>query len=171
MGALFQDSLVRHRSQKKSSDTDTDVRRKMSDVRRRGQNKMSEEEIRSQQWSLILCGVVTVNFRVLSLFVVATCCSYSKTESVVINFSSAWWRSNKSTHRAEPAFEVTTTRDNTITYKNRPFTWKKWVASRWQGFRQVIWLLVFIEPVRSLLYKMTDAALCIRRKMTGKAAS
>jgi hypothetical protein len=37
-----------------------------------------------------LCGVLTVNFRVLSLFVVTKCYSYSKTESVIINYNSPW---------------------------------------------------------------------------------
>jgi hypothetical protein len=37
----------------------------------------------------ILCGVVTVTFRVLSLSVVTKCYSYSKIESVIINCSSA----------------------------------------------------------------------------------
>jgi hypothetical protein len=34
---------------------------------------------RSQKWGLLFCGVVTVTFRVLSLFLVTKCCSYSKT--------------------------------------------------------------------------------------------
>jgi hypothetical protein len=67
---------------------------------------MLEEEIRSQQWSLILCGVVTITFRVLTLFAVTTCYSYSKTESVVITCTSTWWRSNKSTHQPNPRLKL-----------------------------------------------------------------
>jgi hypothetical protein len=58
-------------------------------------------------WSDVfsLRGVVTVTFRVSSLFVVTNC--YSKIESVIINCSSAWWASSKSTHPAKPASKVT----------------------------------------------------------------
>jgi nitrate reductase NapE component len=40
------------------------------------ENKQKSEEVRSKVF--ILCGVVTVTFRLLSLFVVAKCYSYSK---------------------------------------------------------------------------------------------
>jgi hypothetical protein len=42
------------------------------------------------------------------------CCSYSKTESDVINCSSAWWRPKKFTHRAKSASEVTNTSDTIL---------------------------------------------------------
>jgi hypothetical protein len=87
----------RHRSQREKSETE--------DVRR---CQMSAE-VRSE--TFILCGTVTVNFRVLALFVVTACSSYSKIESVIINCSSAWWRSNKTIHRAKTASEITNTRD------------------------------------------------------------
>jgi hypothetical protein len=45
------------------------------------EDKQMSEEVRSEVF--VLCGVVTVTFRVLSLFVVTKCCSYS-------NCSSAW---------------------------------------------------------------------------------
>jgi hypothetical protein len=50
--------------------------------------KSAEEEVRSE--SFILRGVVTVTFGVLSLFVATKCYSCSETESVIINYSSAW---------------------------------------------------------------------------------
>jgi hypothetical protein len=37
------------------------------------------------------------------------CYRYSKIESFIINCSSAWWRSNKSTHQSKPASNVTNT--------------------------------------------------------------
>jgi hypothetical protein len=62
----------------------------------------------------ILCGVVTVTFRVLSLFVVMTCYNYSRIESVIINCSSAWWISNKSICQSKPVSKVANTCDNII---------------------------------------------------------
>jgi hypothetical protein len=44
--------------------------------------KSEEEEVRSE--AFILCGVVTVTFRVLSLFVATKCYSYSKIELQLI---------------------------------------------------------------------------------------
>jgi hypothetical protein len=72
--------------------------------------KQKKSEIRSDVVSL--CGVVTVTFRVLSLFVVTKCYSYSKIESAIINCSSAWWISNKSTHQSKPASKITNTLEN-----------------------------------------------------------
>jgi hypothetical protein len=78
------------------------------------EGKQNSEEFRSE--AFILCGVVTVTFRVLSLFVVMNYYSYSKTESVIINCSSAWWISNKSNPLI--ACRVTRTRDNNKTITN-----------------------------------------------------
>jgi hypothetical protein len=59
--------------------------------------RIRQNRRRNQKW-FILCGVVAVTFRVLSLFVVTKWYSYSKIESVITNCSSAWWISNKSDH-------------------------------------------------------------------------
>jgi hypothetical protein len=74
-------------------------------MRHRAQTQKSEKEV------FILCCVVTVTFRVISLFVVTKCYSYSKIESVLINSSPACWTTNKSTHIVKPASKVTNTRD------------------------------------------------------------
>jgi hypothetical protein len=72
-------------------------------------------EVRSEVF--ILCGVVTVTFRVLSLFTVTKCYGCSKTESVIINCSSDWWISNNSTHRAKPTSKDNNTRDNIHSFR------------------------------------------------------
>jgi nitrate reductase NapE component len=51
----------------------TEIKQKSEEVRR---SQKKSEEVRSEVF--ILCGVVTVTFRVLSLFVVTKCYSYSK---------------------------------------------------------------------------------------------
>jgi hypothetical protein len=79
-----------------------------SEAEKQKKTQKPEEDVRSKVFSL--CGVVTVTFRVSSLFVVTKC--YSKIESVIINCSSAWCMSNKSTHRAKPTSKVTNTCDN-----------------------------------------------------------
>jgi hypothetical protein len=62
----------------------------------------------------ILCGVVTATFRVLSLFVVMTCYSHSKTESVTTACNDDFLGiSNKSIRQPKPASLITQTRDNT----------------------------------------------------------
>jgi protein-S-isoprenylcysteine O-methyltransferase Ste14 len=81
-----------------------------------GWRVMSDTEVRSPKSEarsevFSLCGVITTTFRLLSLFVVTKCYSYSKIESVIINCGATWWISNKSTHRAKPASKVTNTRD------------------------------------------------------------
>jgi hypothetical protein len=78
------------------------------------QREQLAENLAGRHWRLILCGVVTATFRVLSLFVV-TCYSYSKTESYIINYNSDCWISDKLTHQSKPASEVTNTRDNIVT--------------------------------------------------------
>jgi hypothetical protein len=76
----------------------------------RSREQILDTEVRSEVFSLSV--VVTATFRVLSLFVVTKCYSDNKIESVIINCSSAWLTSNKSTHRSKPAAKVTNTRDN-----------------------------------------------------------
>jgi hypothetical protein len=61
-----------------------------------------------------LCGVVTITFRVLSLFVVTKCYSCSEIENVIINCSFGLRTNKKSTHRYKLTSEVTNSRDNTI---------------------------------------------------------
>jgi hypothetical protein len=89
-------------------DFDFEKQSSNTEVRRRCQRKKSE--VRNEIF--ILCGVVTVIFRVLSLLAVTKCYSYSKIESVTISCSSACWTSSKSTYRARPASIVSNTRDN-----------------------------------------------------------
>jgi hypothetical protein len=50
---------------------------------------MNRRQSQKSEVKTILCGVVTVAFRVLSLFIVMKCYSYSKIESVIINYISA----------------------------------------------------------------------------------
>jgi hypothetical protein len=71
---------------------------------------------RTQQANFILCGVVTATFSVLSVFVVTTCYSYSKIESVIINCSSDWGISNKSVRQCKPRLRVTNTGDIIIKF-------------------------------------------------------
>jgi hypothetical protein len=116
-----------------------------AEVRGGSQIQKSDTEIRRSQKSeearseaFMLCSVVAVTFRVSSLFAITKCYSYSKIESVIVYCSSAWWTSNKSTHRAKPVPKVTKTRDvinksvlfceqwhyNSYDYKNcRNFRW------------------------------------------------
>jgi hypothetical protein len=94
--------------------SEAQIQKSELDVRVKSQRKKSE----GRSTVFILCGVVTVTLRVLSLLVVTKCYSYSKIESVIINCSTAWRTSNKSTHRAKPASEVTNTRDNIIQFFN-----------------------------------------------------
>jgi hypothetical protein len=60
--------------------------------------RIRQKTNRSQTEVFSLCGVVTVTFGVLSLFVVTKCYGYSTFESVIINCSSARWTSYKSIH-------------------------------------------------------------------------
>jgi hypothetical protein len=73
----------------------------------------------------ILCGAVTATSRVLSLFIVTTCYSYSysKIESVIMNCSSHWRISNKSTHQSKPASKVMNTRDSIFLLTLFPHSW------------------------------------------------
>jgi hypothetical protein len=82
-----------------------------SEAEKQKKTQKSEEDVRSKVFSL--CGVVTVTFRVSSLFVVTKWYSYSKTESVTINCSSAWCMFNTLTHRAKHTSEVANTGENT----------------------------------------------------------
>jgi hypothetical protein len=54
----------------------------------RHRNHRKKSEVRSEVF--ILCGVVTLTIRVLSLVGVTQCYSKSNIESVTINYSSAW---------------------------------------------------------------------------------
>jgi hypothetical protein len=76
----------------------------------RSKKIQKKTEVRSE--AFILCGVVTVTFRVSALFVVTKCYSYSKMENVIISCSSVWRTSSKSTHGTKPTSQVTNTRDN-----------------------------------------------------------
>jgi hypothetical protein len=70
----------------------------------RKRNQQADAEV------FILCGVVTETFRVLSLFVVMMCYSYSKIESATTDCSDDLLGiSNKSTHQSKPASLVTNT--------------------------------------------------------------
>jgi hypothetical protein len=80
------------------------------------QSRPSSRESSLQQADaevFILCGAVTATFRVLSLFAVTKCYSYSKTESATADCSDDLLGiSNMSIRQSKPASRVTNTRDN-----------------------------------------------------------
>jgi hypothetical protein len=54
-------------------------------IQQNTEDKQKSEEVRrSHKWSLYFCGVVTITFRMLSLFVVTKCYSHSRTVSQLI---------------------------------------------------------------------------------------
>jgi hypothetical protein len=92
-------------------------------VHSRPSNKESSLQFKRTQQAnaedFILCGVVTAAFRVLSLFVVMTCYSYSKTESVTTDCSDDLLEiSNKLTHQSKPVSLVTNIRDSVFLLTN-----------------------------------------------------